>query len=303
MSLIDTQTSIEYMYARSKIPAMIEKDIWNTPELVDKIDACSLSLSEVYLMGPNFNQKNQYLSAITINDLNRTIFRVLEVIMVLPNGATFSSVVGQSAGVIKSVDLLSSFKIVSSVIAYMSFHGLLKIIRAGDANSGMMEIIPVYVCDAKILKFIKESMYLPPMVCAPEILTHNKSSGYKTITNDSVILKSYNHHDGNVCLDSLNKFNQVALSLDIKMLTTFDEQPKKLIDTPQKQKQFDKLREDSYHVYKLLIQTGNNFHLTHKVDKRGRTYSQGYHCSTQGNSFRKAIINLAKEELVHGNFN
>lgn len=302
MSLIDTQTSIEYMYDRTKISKMIQKDIWNTPELVNKIDACNLSLSKIYLMGPHFNQKNQYLSAITINDLNKTIFRILEVIMILPQGATFSSVVGQSASVIKSVDTLSSFKIVSSVIAYMSYHGLVKIIRAGDASSGMMEVVPVYICDQRILKFVKESMYLPPMVCAPEILTHNKSSGYKTITNDSVILKSYNHHDGNVCLDSLNKFNQVALSLDIKMLTTFDEQPKKVIDTPQKQKQFDKLREDSYHVYKLLIQTGNNFHLTHKVDKRGRTYSQGYHCSTQANSFRKSIINFAKQELVEGTF-
>jgi hypothetical protein len=302
MSLIDTQTSIEYMYDRNKIPKMIQKDIADTPELMELINKCYISLQSVYLMGPHFNQKNQYLSSINPSVLLNTIYRVLEVIMVLPDGTTFSSIVGQSAGAIKSVDTLSSFKIVSSVIAYMSYHGLIKIIRAGDANSGMMEVIPTYVCDQRILKFIKESMYLPPMVCAPEILTHNKSSGYKTITNDSVILKSYNHHDGNVCLDSLNKFNQVALSLDIKMLTTFDEQPKKLIDTPEKQKQFDKLREDSYHVYKLLIQTGNNFHLTHKVDKRGRTYCCGYNVSTQGNSFRKAIINLAKKELVFGNF-
>lgn len=303
MSLIDTQTSIEYMYDRNKIPKMIQKDIEDTPEIVEKIDECYQSLKSVYLMGPNFKQKDHYLSQINPAVLLNSIHRVLEVIMVLPNGATFSSVVGQSAGILKTVDTLSSFKIVSSVIAYMSFHGLVRIIRAGDANSGMMEVVPIYVCDDKIIKFIKQSMYLPPMVCAPEILTHNKSSGYKTITNDSVILKNYNHHDGNVCLDSLNKFNQVALSLDIKMLTTFDEQPKKLIDTPQKQKQFDKLREDSYHVYKLLIQTGNNFHLTHKVDKRGRTYCCGFHVSTQGNSFRKAIINLAKEELVHGEFN
>jgi hypothetical protein len=303
MSLIDTQTSIEYMYDRNKISKMIQKDISSSDELLELVDQCHKSLCNVYLMGPNFNQKDKYLSLINPDYLLNCIYRVLEVIMVLPQGTTFTSVVGQSAAVFKTVDKLSSFKITSSVISYMVFHKLLKLIRAEDANSGMMELIPSYVCDDKILKFIKQSMYLPPMVCAPEILTHNKSSAYKTITNDSVILKHYNHHDGDVCLDSLNKFNQIALSLDVKMLTTFDEQPKKLIDTPQKQKQFDKLREDSYHIYKLLIQTGNNFHLTHKVDKRGRTYAQGYHCSTQGNSFRKAIVNLANKELVHGSFN
>lgn len=303
MSLIDTQTSIEYMYDKRKVTKMIIDDINSTPELVDLINDCDGNLRKHYLMGPHFKQKGEYLSLLHPDSLKSIIYRVLEVVMVLPQGATFSSVVGQSAGHLSSIDKLSTFKIVSSVIAYMSQSGLIKIIRAGDTNSGMMEILPVYVCDSKIISFIKQTMYLPPMVCAPEKLTHNKSSGYKTITNESLILKSHNHHDEDICLDSLNKFNQVALSLDVRMLTTFDEQPKTLIDTPQKQKQFDKLREDSYHVYKLLIQTGNNFHLTHKVDKRGRTYSIGYHCSTQGNSFRKAIINFAKEELVYGEFN
>lgn len=302
MSLIDTQISIEYMYDRTRISTMIQKDIAATPELVELINQCHEAMCNTYFMGPHFKQKGEYLSQIDGNTLLKSIYRILEVTMVLPLGATFSSVVGQSANAIKTVDNLNSFKIISSVIAYMIEFKLLRLIRAGDANSGMMELIPTYTCDSKILNYIKESMYLPPMVCAPNKLTDNRSSGYKTIEHDSVILKSYNHHDGNVCLDSLNKFNQVALSLDVQMLTTFDEQPKKLIDTPQKQKQFDKLREDSYHVFKLLIQTGNNFHLTHKVDKRGRTYAQGYHCSTQGNSFRKAIVNLAKQELVYGDF-
>jgi DNA-directed RNA polymerase len=42
------------------------------------------------------------------------------------------------------------------------------------------------------------------------------------------------------------------------------------------------------------------FHLTHKVDKRGRIYSQGYHVNTQGAAFKKAMIELAKEELIEG---
>lgn len=302
MSLVDTQTSIEYFYNKRRIGEMIEKDIQDTPEILDKVENCINALSTHYLMGPHFKMKNEYLSSITKADLSKLVYRVMQVSMPLPKGLTFSSLVGQSEGCIKQANKLNSFKIVSSVIYYMIEFKLLKLIRAGDANSRMMEIIPVYICDAKITNFIKQSLYLPPMVCAPRKLTHNKSSAYLTVKNESLILKSYNHHEGNICLDSLNKFNNVALSLDIQMLTTFDEQPKKIIDTNEKQKQFDKLREDSYRVYKLLIQSGNNFHLTHKVDKRGRTYAQGYHCSTQGNSFRKAIVNLAKKEIVNGSF-
>lgn len=302
MSLVETQTSIEYMYDKRRVSGMIERDINETPEIVSKIDSCLEALESVYLMGPHFNQKNQYLSEIVGADLVAVIYRVLTVAMPLPNGLTMSSLVGQSAGVLTNISKKDSFKITSSVIAYMYYFGLVKIIRPGDSKSEMLEVIPVYVCDPKISAFIQQSMYLPPMVCAPRKLTHNKSSAYLTRDNDSVILKSYNHHEGEVCLDTLNKFNNVALSLDVKMLTTFDEQPKTVIDTHERQKQFDLLRSKSYQVFKLLIQTNNNFHLTHKVDKRGRTYSCGFHCNTQGNSFRKAIVNLARQEIVYGTF-
>jgi len=49
-----------------------------------------------------------------------------------------------------------------------------------------------------------------------------------------------------------------------------------------------------------MVSQGNEFYLTNKVDKRGRIYSQGYHINTQGTSFKKAMIDLAHEELVTG---
>lgn len=311
MSLIDTQRSIEYMYDKSRISNMIQEDINNTPEIVDKIEECVKALESTYLMGPHFNQKNIYLAYVDRLDMQNAIQRVLEVAMQLPRGLTFTSLVGQTSGVIPSENIIDSLKIISSVISYMYFFGLLKITRAGDADSGMMEVIPVYVCDERIMKYIHQTQYLPPMVCAPRKLTHNKTCGYLTKENESLILKGYNHHDGEICLDSLNKFNQITYSLDIKMLTTLDEpydfktttsRTGVVVTKEGKEIQFSKLREDSYRIFKLLIQSGNEFHFTHKVDKRGRTYSQGFHCNTQGNSFRKSIINLAHKELVNGSF-
>lgn len=301
MSLHDTQRSIEYMYDKTRIPKMVRDDIESTPEIVVLIDKTVLMLESVYLMGPHFNQKNLYLSNINSYVLRETIERILEIVMLLPNGLTFTSLVGQTANGIP-VSKLESFKIVSSVISYMYFGGLVKIIRAGDAQSEMMEVVPVYVCDSKILKYVDKTKYLPPMVCTPNKLRDNKSQAYLTRKPKSLICKSHNHHDGDICLDSLNKFNSIAFSLDVKMLTTFNEIYKIKDNTPQKERQFSVLREQTYDVCKLLIQSGNDFHFTHKVDKRGRTYSSGYSVNYQGNSFRKSIINLAHKELVDGTF-
>jgi len=38
--------------------------------------------------------------------------------------------------------------------------------------------------------------------------------------------------------------------------------------------------------------------LTHKYDKRGRCYSQGYHVNPQGNDWNKAVIEFAEKEPV-----
>jgi DNA-directed RNA polymerase len=49
-----------------------------------------------------------------------------------------------------------------------------------------------------------------------------------------------------------------------------------------------------------MVEMGNRFYLTHRYDKRGRTYAQGYHVNTQGNCWNKAVIELADEEVVEG---
>jgi len=159
-------------------------------------------------------------------------------------------------------------------------------------------------------KHIKRAMYLPPMLVKPRKLTNNKSTGYLTKDPESLILGKGNHHNGDICLDSLNRFNSVALSLNVEMLKDItedmlvdSEMQAKINSDPKRKEQHEKLIADSYHVYAYLVKNGNRFYLEHKNDKRGRTYSQGYHCSTQGNSFRKSIIELADKEVVEWNMN
>ena len=137
------------------------------------------------------------------------------------------------------------------------------------------------------------------MVCEPNELTNNYSSGYLT-HNDSLILGKGNHHEGDICLDVLNKQNQTALRLDTDFLSKVEEEPTFTLDTGEKIDMWHQFKVQSYQFYTLIAKQRNHFYLTHKVDKRGRIYAQGYHISSQGSSFKKASIELAKQELVEG---
>jgi DNA-directed RNA polymerase len=47
-----------------------------------------------------------------------------------------------------------------------------------------------------------------------------------------------------------------------------------------------------------LAVADDRFYLTNKYDKRGRTYSQGYHVNPQGADWNKGVIELADKELI-----
>jgi DNA-directed RNA polymerase len=51
-------------------------------------------------------------------------------------------------------------------------------------------------------------------------------------------------------------------------------------------------------VIGILEEYGNEFYLTHRYDKRGRVYCQGYHISYQGNAWNKSVIELADKEII-----
>lgn len=170
----------------------------------------------------------------------------------------------------------------------------------------MSVFIVHYDISADVRKLCDQYMYMPPMIVPPLPVTHNRGSGYLTKTSDSLILKS-NHHDGDLALDSINRFNNVKFSLNQRVIRSIRNKRKNL-DKPKDDESFtdyrkrvdafEKFEKDCMHTFALLVNEGNEFYLTHKVDKRGRTYCQGYHVSYQGNDYAKAVLELADAELV-----
>jgi DNA-directed RNA polymerase len=63
-------------------------------------------------------------------------------------------------------------------------------------------------------------------------------------------------------------------------------------------KQFEKYDRTAKDVMTHLEIADNEFYLTHKYDKRGRIYCQGYHVNYQGTPWNKAVIQFANEEIV-----
>lgn len=149
--------------------------------------------------------------------------------------------------------------------------------------------------------------YPLPMVCKPNLLKTNRDTGYIT-TRGSAILRD-NYHDEDICLDHLNRMNRVALSINSHTAGMIAnrwrnlDKPKEdedMKDFQKRKKAFEKFDSTVRHVMKLLYQAGNCFFLTHKYDKRGRSYCQGYHVNYQGAPWNKAVIELATPEMVIG---
>ena len=101
--------------------------------------------------------------------------------------------------------------------------------------------------------------------------------------------------------------NQVALTINVDTARMVRNQWKHL----DKQKEdetakdfqdrvaaFQKYDRNAREVMEMVFVAGDRFWLTHKYDKRGRTYAQGYHVNYQGNAWNKAVVEFAEKEIV-----
>lgn len=152
---------------------------------------------------------------------------------------------------------------------------------------------------------LERFQYPLPMVVPPRPIQSNRDTGYYTIKG-SVILKD-NHHEDDVCLDHLDRVNQIPLVINPDTARLVANRWRNLDrpregedrrDFEKRVRAFEKYDRVSRDVIETLFMTGEPFYLTHRYDKRGRCYVQGYHVTTQGNAWNKAVIEFAEAELV-----
>ena len=295
----DIQLANEYTYSRKFIDRYIEKAITSCEDTMKKV-AHGVELLEEYRSKTySYESKNVRMQSIQHLELEPLVISILVGVAYCQSPELFTSITAQLAGRLRFSEKVDGIKTIAEMVAVLCNTDAFDILKPDKfASLAIQSNIPL---DDRLLGYIQNSTYLPPMVCEPRTLTNNYSSGYLT-HEDSLILGKGNHHDENICLDTLNIANSVALTLNTEFLSTFEEEPTYELDTPTKEVLWDQYKRQSYKYYTMIAKQNNRFYLTHKVDKRGRTYAQGYHISTQGTSFKKASIELADGEVVTGEF-
>ena len=167
-------------------------------------------------------------------------------------------------------------------------------------------LVVVYDIGEELQERIDKFQYPLPMIEEPSLVTNNRQTGYRTIRG-SMILKN-NHHDMDICLDHINRVNAIPLAVNADIVA-FIQNHWRNIDKQKpgenrnkflaRKKAFEKYNRASRDVLQALLAQGNRFWLTHKYDKRGRVYSQGYHANYQGNDWNKAVIEFSEKEPLN----
>lgn len=286
----------EQRFSRKHIDKKIRQEIEQSDELRGRIEQ-GVQLVQAYIEGEYYDSKMARIAQLKDMDLAELVQEIITGIAYFQREELFTGATAQLASRLGWDDKKDAITTMAELVAVLCATDLFDIFKP-SRNASLMLVSRIELSE-DLLQHINRSQYLPPMVCEPLEVTHNFGSGYLT-HNDSVVLGSGNHHDGDLCLDVLNTMNRVALKMDTQFLSSEEEMPTFELDDQDKIDSWNQFKEQSYYFYQLLAQQGNKFYFNHKVDKRGRIYCQGYHLSTQGTAFKKAMLEFSEEEVVTG---
>lgn len=169
----------------------------------------------------------------------------------------------------------------------------------------LQQFVVIFTISAEVQEELDRFQFPLPMVVPPKLVKNNKENGYLT-SKGSIILRN-NHHMDDVCLDHINRVNAMRLTINHEVARMVKNKWRNLDkpkegeakqDFERRRRAFEKYDRTAKDVIKLLQQNGSDFYLTHKFDKRGRTYCQGYHVTYQGAAWNKAVIEFANQEVI-----
>lgn len=168
------------------------------------------------------------------------------------------------------------------------------------------QFVVVYELSSDVQAEIDMFQYPLPMTVEPKKLESNRDTGYLTYQG-SVILKAGNHHDGDTWLAHLDRLNGIKFAFNKEAIATVQNRWRNLDkpkagetaeDFQKRRKAFEKYDATARDAIRAIDEVTDHFYLTHKYDKRQRTYCQGYHISYQGAPWNKASIEFFDREHI-----
>lgn len=319
MLAVVAQEMIEERYNKRHIDRKIKDAFMANPDLLAKVPE-GVALVNAYMAVSYYDSKNARIAQLKELDIEELVFELYVGVAYFIREELLSSVCAQLSSRLHWDDKVAAITTIAELLAVLCETNMFDITKPAKMDSLM--VVSNIQFEDSLVEFIENCRYLPPMVCVPLELKDNYSSGYLT-HKDGLVLGKGNMHSGDICLDVLNITNQVALRLATDFIGIVEENPtseftvdraiesaaqrgkvmseataKTVVrDQIENWKQF---KSQSYDTYLTLATNGNKFFLTHKVDKRGRIYSQGYHVNTEGVGHKKACVELFHEELLTG---
>jgi len=292
----ELQKQTEQQYSRKHVLRKIRDFLFAEPEIQCKITQGAELLKE-WLSSDHHKSKQKRLAELRDFDLEiltRDVITHSSIILKPELFVSFTSQLAHSLNFSDRADAIATVAEIVVVLAQLDAYYIIKPSREASLQIQSRINLPHEMQEA-----VQRSHYLPPMLIEPDLITNNYQSPYLTF-NDCQILGKGNGHTGEIGLDVINTQNDVQLTLNEQFLKTVEEEPSYELDSLEKQQGWAVFKRQSKDVYDLIIETGNVFWETHKVDKRGRLYVNGYHVTTMGTPYKKAMIDLAKQELVTG---
>lgn len=285
------QIDIEARFSRKNIRERVSQDVdMNSTVFKTCVKSIDLLRDHVYYPAKTKRYESLLLSS---TDIALELF-----IAVLPIAEMnpIQSIAGQLGARLGYKHALDGVKTASEIIAVCEISGLYDLFKAADSEFDTLSLRPNYCLSDDVLSFIKDTMYLPPMICEPVPWTTNTDGGYLQ-GSGSVLLKTMNQHNEQQNLGAINTIQAIHWELDATILE-LEEVPNKHLDTDTKIEQFDSMKAHSRTVYEALDHLGNDFCFPWKYCSRGRMYMQGYHVSLQSTKYKRALLNFKNKELI-----
>ena len=306
------QEKIEKTFSKRFITAAAVDDLLTCESIVNKLNR-GIEYVNSWLNKDHDVERELRLLAVRELDIKELVMQVVACISLeCQKPMKLVSIASLCARHLNMSDKVEAIHTMAEVIAVLADTDLFDVKKTKE---GWIVLSRVEL-DSEVTQYADNALYLPPLIIKPRKVRHNRDSGYITQRGESLILGFYeNHHDDNICLDVLNTLNSNEYELDTDFINQYEEQWHREELSQQEyeelshadreiynmdEKSWKKFQEQGKFFQTLMIHHGNSFYLCNKVDKRGRIYATGYHISTQGSSFKKAMVNFKHREVPTG---
>jgi len=213
---------------------------------------------------------------------------------------TYTGCVGMLKGMFKNDTERQDIEAASECVALLMQINVIAIQLPRNTEEGVLMVHSNLNYDGALGEYLTTTRHIMPSLLPPKEVKNNKDSGYQTFSSSLILAGKY--HKCPVPLDHINRVNAVPLTINTKALEiepVFKEDETETTEEHDKRyAAWKQLNVESVKTYAELVASGNEFYLTHKYDERLRTYAHGYQVSTQGDSYRKSVIELANKEVV-----